>query len=105
MAFTGKSLADGQLAATKGTLYTSSVKTIIKSINVYNTAVTSETVNIYVKRSGGTSRQLFRAVLAQDEYAWVLSEGETLVLSASDEIEGDSTNATSVDYAITGATE
>jgi len=105
MAFTGASLADGQLAATKGTIYTSSAQTIVKSINVFSTHASTQTVIIYVKRSGSTSRQIFRAELEQNEYAWVLSDGETIVLSASDVIEGITTNATSVDYAITGATE
>ena len=105
MAFTGASLADGQLAATKGTIYTSSAKTIVKGFQVYNTAATTETVVIYVKRSGSTSRSIFRAELDQDEFAWVLSDGETIVMSASDVIEGETTNATSVDYSIMGATE
>ena len=104
--FAAGSLADGQLASSKGTIYTSTgVKTIVKSLSVFNTNAATQTVNVYVKRSGSSSRQAFRAVLAQYEFAYVLSDGDVLALSASDEIEGDTTDASAVDYVMTGATE
>lgn len=106
MAFTAASLADGQLASTKGTIYTSSsVKTIIKSFTVFNTNASSQTVVLYVKRSGSVSRSFFRGVFAQNEFSYVISEGEAITLSDGDEIEGSATNASAVDYVITGATE
>jgi len=106
MSFTGASLADGQLPGTTGNLYVpTGVKAIIKSINLHNTKATTETVVISLKRSGSSSRILARAVLEQDETMYVLSEGEVLVLSDDDTLEGDSTNASAVDYVVTGATE
>ena len=106
MAFTAASLADGQLASTKGTIYTSSsVKTVVKALTVFNTNAADQTVSLYVKRSGSSSRQFFRAILAQNEFSYALSDGEVFVLSDGDVIEGDATNATAVDYSIMGATE
>ena len=107
MAITAKSLADGQLAATKGTLYTVPGGTVayVKFLHVHNTGSTTETVVIYVKRSGSSSRTVGRVILAQNEAADVLDKDATLTLSTGDVIEGETTNATTVDYTITGAEE
>jgi hypothetical protein len=106
MAFTGDLLAEGQVAAAWAAIYTSTgVVTILKSVNIYNTAVTSETVEFRVNMSGGGTSQIGRCVLEQDEYAYVLSDGETLVLGSGDALEMQTTNATSVDYVVSGATQ
>lgn len=106
MAFTGDLLGEGQVAATWGAIYTSTgVVTILKSINIFNTAATSETVELRVNLSGGGTSMIARAVLEQSEYAFVLSDGETLVLGSGDALEAQTTNATSVDFVVSGATE
>ena len=52
-------LADGQLASSKGDLYTSTADaTVVASISVVNTNTSTEKVNLYLLPSGGTARQL-----------------------------------------------
>ena len=101
--FTPKVLADGQLASTKSTLYTvpASTSAYIKEITFYNTNASSQTIALYVK-PGATSRQIARYVLAQNE--WAIFDFST-VLETGDLIEASSTNATAVDYVITGLEE
>ena len=64
MAFTAKSLADGQLAAAQGDLYTvpAATKAMIATMEFYNNGANTETVAIFQQRSGGTSRQIERFV-------------------------------------------
>lgn len=101
-----KSLADGQLANSKGTLYTTlaSTQAIVKTIILVNTNTSSETVNLYFKASGGTSRRIIPKDTA-------LPAGNSLVvddlvtLEASDILEGDATTASKVDYVISGVEE
>ena len=106
MSFVAGSLADGQVASSVGSIYTSTgVKTIVKSATFFNTNATAQTLNVYVTRSGGTRRQLYRdASMAQYTSFDLLSQGEVLVLSAGDSIDADTTTASAVDYVITGAT-
>lgn len=101
MANTPKLLAEGQLLASKGTLYTvpASTRTIIRTITLAHVAGGTQTINLYVKKSGGTSRRVSRAVIDTDEFA---HEEDIGTLEPGDEIEGDSTNATSTDYTIHG---
>ena len=108
MAFVGKSLADGQLAATKGTIYTTPSLTTayVKWLSVHNTSgSTTETILVYVKRSGSSSRIIGRAVLLPNEHTRIISDGESIVLSAGDLIEAQTSNATTVDYVISGVEE
>lgn len=103
--FTIKSLGDGQLAATKGTLYTvpASTRTIIKSITLVNTSASAVTVNIYLK-PGATSRRIMPKDLSIAAGALVeINAGYTL--EAGDLIEGDASVATTVDYTINGVEE
>lgn len=101
--FTPKVLAEGQLSSSKGTLYTvpTSTGAYIKQISFYNNNAAAQTINLYLK-PGSTSRQVKRYVLAQYESA--IFDFST-VLEAGDLIEGDSTNASAVDYVITGLEE
>ena len=106
MAFTGASLADGQVATTWGNIYApSGVKAIIKSVTFFNTNAASQTLEVRVTRSGSTARNFPRATLAQNESADLLDSGETFVLSDGDTLEAQTTTATAVDFTITGATE
>lgn len=102
MAYSIKALADGQLAASKGTLYTTPAltQTIIKSITLVNTDSSARTVNLY-KKPGSTSRRIIPKDLS-------LAAGESfefdlvLTLEAGDLIEGDASSANVVDYTING---
>lgn len=107
MAFTAKSLASGSLASSKTTIYTvpSSTKTYIKYLHLHNTGSTTETCIIYAKQSSGTSRIIGRVVLLPNEQADILDKDSSLVLSAADTIEGQSTNASVIDYFMTGGEE
>lgn len=102
MAFTVQALGDGQLAAVKGTLYTTpaSTQTIVKSITLVNTDASARTVNLYVNATG-TSRRIIPKDLslgAGESYVF----NEVLTLEAADLIEGDASAATVVDYVISG---
>lgn len=101
MALSIKALADGQLAGTKGTLYTTpaSTQAIIKRITLYNSGAADNTIRLYSK-PGATSRVIYRVVLGTLEHAQY--DGE-ITLEAADLIEGDATNANEVDYTISGA--
>lgn len=100
--FTDKILGQGQLPNTKGTLYTTpaSTQTIISLIAIVNTDVVTRTVNLYVKKSGGTSRFVLPPNMPLG--AKHLSENEGITLSAGDLIEGDADTAAVVDYTIHG---
>lgn len=99
-----KNLGNGQLANSKGTIYTvpASTDTIVRSIILVNTNTTTESVNLYFCANGGTSRRL----IPKDTQ---LAAGYSLVLdvpitmgTAGDLIEGDTTTAAKVDYTISG---
>lgn len=98
---TPKILADGQVASSKTTIYTVPALTqaIVRTITFFNTAASSQTVILYIKKSGGTSRTYARATLAQNEYA---KESNVETLDAGDILEAETTNATSVDYTVMG---
>ena len=106
MAFTAKVLGEGQLANTKGTVYTVPASTVayIKCFTVFNTNAATQTVNIYLK-PGSTSRQVIRLSLAQYESANLLDLLGSFSLEAGDLIEADTTTASAVDYVITGVEE
>lgn len=104
--FTGKVLAEGQLPNAKTTLYTvpANVVAYVKFLHCENVAATVETIRIYAK-PGSTSRGMGRCVLNPGEFARFVDKDETLVLEAGDLIEGSTTNASSVDYIISGVEE
>jgi len=97
------SLGDGQLPAAKGTLYTvpSNTHTLIKVIKLVNTSASlTETIRLYVLPSGaGTSRLIHRFILAPNESAEVT---DVYLGTATGLLQGDSTDATTVDYSIHG---
>jgi hypothetical protein len=94
-------LADGQLPNVKGTLYTAATPTIIRLIAGAHVAGGTQNVVLYVKKAAGTSRVLPRAELMTNES---FEEEEVITLDTGDEIEGQSTDAASVDYTIFGVT-
>lgn len=100
MALTAALLANGQLPSSKGTLYTATASTIIKSIVLVNTDVAARTINLYVKRS--TSRYISPVALSVAAGASYVSD-MVITLSSGDLIEGDASAAAVVDYSIHGA--
>lgn len=107
MAFLGQSLADGQIADAKATIYTAPALTrvIVRSFDLGNDSENPVTVKLYIKRSGSVSRFIGSAILEAGEVFEVLSQGKVLVISAGDEIEAEATLASLVDYTLTGAAE
>jgi len=107
MAFVGSILANGQLPAVKATLYTvpALTNTYIKFINAHNPSAGIESVIFYIKKSAGVSRILGIAELDENQQTRVIDKEETLNLSAGDQIEGETTTVTTVDYVITGVEE
>lgn len=92
--------ADGQLPASEGQLYLCPVKThgFISFMLLCNTGTGINTVKVYIKRSGSTSRRLVN----QDFDAGDTYLGEDLgILNEQDAIRGEATNASEVDYDIT----
>ena len=109
MAFAYKSLADGQLPNAKATLYTSVGQTSVQQITLVEPSGASRTVNVYVKRSGSSSRRIIPPNLPMDSSSPTVAASvecldAPLELSAGDVIEGDASVATAIDYTITGAT-
>lgn len=109
MAVVGGSLAQGQLASSKTTLYTVATGVIahVTQIILCNTSGSAVTVNIYVKMSGGTSRRIINKdkSLAAGESYWLPIAPSALRLSAGDLIEGDASSAAQIDYTISGGLE
>lgn len=101
MATTGKILANGQLPAAKGTLYTvpAATRAIIRNVTLAHVAGGIQTVVLYIKKSASTSRKIAQAKIDTGEFA---HEEGIETLEAGDEIEGETTNAASVDYSIHG---
>jgi hypothetical protein len=109
MAFAYSSLADGQLPNAKATLYTATGQVSVMGIALVTTDAAAHTVNIYLKRSGSTSRRLIPKDLPMDgddpeAAAQVECLEHPLELSTGDEIEGDCDTAAVIDYSVTGGT-
>jgi len=105
MTILGKQLADGQLPAAEGDLYAcpADTRAFVKSISCTNTsAANTNTVTLYLKPTGGTSRRLVRVPLSSNDQLYYLAP-ETL--DTADAIRGEATNAAEVDYVISGAVE
>jgi hypothetical protein len=103
------SLADGQLPNAKATIYgpvPAGKIAHISHIVLTNVSGGTLTANLYIKRSGSTSRKIL------DTYSLVAhasvsrpQEESAYRLSAGDVIEGDASAATSIDYFIDGGLE
>lgn len=98
-----KNLGNGQLASSKGTIYTvpASTTAIVKNISLVNTNTSAEGVNLYYKKSGGTSRRIFAVDYSLAAGACVNHE-ITITMGAADVLEGDADTASKVDYVISG---
>lgn len=91
-------IGNGQLASTAAALGTATGRDLW-SLKLANTSgSTTETILITVLRNGGTARRLARIVLAPNEQATVTN----IPVESGDVVKGVSTNATTVDYDLTG---
>ena len=104
MTVTIKSLKDGQLPDAKATLYTvpAATQTVINRIRLVNTNSTAETINLYFKASGGTSRRIIPEDYSLAAKALFVMD-DVLTMEVADVVEGDTTTASQVDYVISGA--
>jgi hypothetical protein len=105
--FTAKSIADGQVANSQTAIYTvpASRTGYVKQVTFFNTNAAAQTLIVWIKRSGGTSRKIRQFTLAQNESVDFLDDGDTLELSTGDAIEASTTTATAVDYVVMGVEE
>lgn len=101
-----KQLAQGQLPSSTGDLYTipAGTQALIKTIKLVNTSTGTETVNLYLKPSGGTARRIIPRDL-QFQAGYLLVVDDELTLEAGDKLQGDTTTASKVDYTISGVEE
>lgn len=99
MAANPEILAEGQLANAKGTLFTATGRTIVRLITASHVANGTQSIVLYVKKAASTSRVLGRATLLVKEFA---EEDQIVTLDTGDLIEGETTDALSVDFTIMG---
>lgn len=97
---------DGQLPNSKAAILTvpGATSYYLKTFFLFNTNAATQTILLYIN-SSGTSRQFARIVLAQNESADIIEQGESIELAAADTIEAVTTTASAVDYTITGVKE
>lgn len=103
MTRTPKILADAQLPNTQTAAYTvpASTSCIVSSISLVNTDVAAQTINVWVKKSGGTARLVSpkdHSLAAGARYADVLA----YALATGDSIEWQAQTAAKVDGLISG---
>ena len=96
-----KVLGQGQLPNAEGSLYLvpGGTTAVAKKIIIHNRKATTETVIIYIKKSGGTSRIIIYVELATRH---TIHDNEAHSLGAGDDIRGQTTTAAEVDYTIDG---
>lgn len=89
---------EGQLAASKGTLYTTPAATrvILKTVTFVNTSGSAVTVNLYLKNA--TSRRIIPKDYSLAAGAQMQQDFGDVALLTGDLIEGDASSATTVDY-------
>lgn len=96
-----KNFTDSRLPATKTTLYQVGADTAISvRVKLTNTSSSTLKVNLYTKRTGGTSRHIMpkdMELLAQATFTTDYQE-----LEGNDVIEGSAVTAEMVDYTISG---
>jgi len=105
MPIAGRQLADGQLPNAEAALYTAPGGTItyVKSIVCANVhAANTNTVELFVRPSGGASRRIVRVPLEPSEQLYF---NAPLALDTGDAIRGLATNAAEIDYTIYGGEE
>lgn len=106
MAVTRKTerLAHGQLPVAKTTLYTCppDTRVSVTCISLVNTDVVARTVNLYLKASGGSSKNITpkdMIINASDQYLAIML---SFAMHPNDVIEGDASVVTKIDYVLSG---
>lgn len=79
-----KQLADGQLASSKGTIYTANSTDVITAIILVNTGAAHNHVNLYLKPTGGTSRRLIpKDLQLESGYSLHFDGSKVMVMDAA----------------------
>lgn len=101
---TSQILAQGVLPTSKGTLFTGSGQTAVTSIAVTNVDGSARTVNIYFKKSGGTSRHVGGkdVSIASKAAMEFCPDPQAYRMGTGDLIEGDIDSTTNGEYTIFG---
>ena len=105
--FTPKRLAEGQVTNSQADIFaaTATICTYVKNLSLYGTNASAQTVQLWLKKSGGTARKWKRFVLAQDEHVDVIDGGQAVHLQSGDSIQASTTTNLAVDFYITGVEE
>jgi hypothetical protein len=74
---------------------------VVLAVDLVNTDAAAKTVNLYFKESGGTSRKIVPEDLSIDAGYHYQRTGK-ITMAEGDEIEGDASTASVVDYMIPG---
>lgn len=101
---TPKNLASGYISNSKGTLFTATTATYITGLSMINENAADQTVILYRKPAGGSSRLWKRITGFSQYYSFALGL-EKIVLDAGDEIEAETTTASAVNFQVDGVEE
>ena len=103
MPFTPKILAQGQLSAVAGDIYSvpAATNTLVVKVALVNTSGATRTVNLYVKTGGGVGRKIIPSNLTLAA-GYMLETDEYYTLSATEAIQADADIVSAVDYSIHG---
>lgn len=95
-------LTSGQLANSKGAIYTvpTAMRAELRHVRLFNTTGGALTCNVYV--NDGTSRKIYGRSLPSGEFHIVVDENAPIGLSAGHILEADTSSATSVNFHIWG---
>lgn len=106
MSFTPKALADGEIPQAPEVIFTASaaVGTYVKEMALFNRNAALQTIVLYVNRTG-ENRTWKRFELQQFESADALDDGQTLFLESGDEVLAEASNASAVDFIMSGVEE
>jgi hypothetical protein len=98
---TPKILAQGQVASSKAAIYTvpAATRTIVRHISFAHVANGTQSVVLYAKKAGGTSRVISRVTLELNEFG---HEDDIITLDAEDQLQSETTNPVSVDFTVMG---
>lgn len=105
--FLGKTIADGQVANSQTAIYTVPASTVayVKQVAFFNTNAATQTLIVWIKRSGQTARKIRQFTVAENESVDLLDDGDTFQLSTGDAIQASTTTTTAVDYTVMGVEE
>ena len=103
MPFTPKILAQGQLSAMAGDIYSVPVatNTLVVKIALVNTTAATRTVNLYIKSGATPARRIIPNNLTLVA-GYMLETDDYYTLSAAESIQADADIVSAVDYSIHG---